>query len=212
MPKPKNNFFVVWIGAKPGIYTNWQDCQRQVIGYPNAKYKGFKTEKIAKQALHEGPDKYWGKETFESTLSESNLKLIGSPIKDSISVDAAWNSVSGDMEYQGVKTDTKEILFQEGPFPDGTNNVGEFLAIVHGLAYLKKIGSSVPVYSDSRNAISWVKDKHHRSMLERTNRNNKIFELLERAERWLNINTYPNQILKWETKAWGENPADFGRK
>ncbi len=203
---------MVWTGAKPGIYRSWTDCQKQINGYPNAKYKGFKTEAAALKALQEGPENYWGKDFFETTLSQKNLGLIGSPIKESISVDAAWNSVTLDMEYQGVNTDTKEVLFREGPFQDATNNVGEFLAIVHGLAHLKKIGSSVPLYSDSRNAIAWVKDKHHRSMLEPTIRNKKVFQLLERAEKWLATNSYPNKILKWETKAWGENPADFGRK
>jgi ribonuclease HI len=35
---------------------------------------------------------------------------------------------------------------------------------------------------------------------------------MERAEKWLLSNEFSNEILKWETKAWGEIPADFGRK
>jgi ribonuclease HI len=86
------------------------------------------------------------------------------------------------------------------------------LAIVHALAFLQKHNSSLPIYSDSRNAINWVKNKKHRSNLIPTTKNRKVFDLLERAERWLANNTYTNRILKWETRAWGENPADFGRK
>jgi ribonuclease HI len=77
---------------------------------------------------------------------------------------------------------------------------------------LKKNNIPIPVYSDSRNAINWVKNKKHKSLLVRAQKNEELFELLDKAELWLQTNTYPNKILKWETKAWGENPADFGRK
>jgi len=211
--KDKNKYFVVWKGISPGIYENWERCQEQIIGYPNARYKGFKTLEEASKAFKEDFNNYWGnKNYFESTLTKEQLLKIGRPIKNSISVDAAWDTNSLKMEYQGVKTDTKELIFRKGPLDDATNNVGEFLAIVHALALLKKQNSSIPIYSDSRNAISWVKNKKHNSSLEKTEKNKEAFDLLTRAENWLQQNTYPNKILKWETRAWGENPADFGRK
>jgi ribonuclease HI len=212
MGKEKNKYFVVWNGLQPGIYKSWNDCQKQVNGFAGAKYKGFKRYENAIEAFNNGPDEYWGKDYFETSLSKEQLKLIGHPLKKSISVDAGWNTSTLEMEYQGVRTDTGEIIFHKGPFKDATNNVGEFLAIVHALAYLKKINSIIPIYSDSRNAISWVKDKEHRSTLEKTKNNEEVLNLLDRAVQWLKNNTYPNEILKWETKAWGENPADFGRK
>jgi ribonuclease HI len=213
MGKGKNKYFVVWKGFSPGIYETWQECQKQIQGYPNAKFKGFKTYEAAKQAYEDGHENYWGnKNFFESTLTKEELKRIGRPIANSISVDAGFSSSSIEMEYQGVKTDTKEVLFRKGPYRDATNNIGEFLAIVHALAYLKKQNSALPIYSDSRNAISWVKGKEHRSNLQMTENNKELFSLLERAVTWLKTNSYPNKILKWETRAWGENPADFGRK
>ena len=99
-----------------------------------------------------------------------------------------------------------------GPMEQGTNNIGEFLALVHGLALFKKSGCKMPVYSDSRNAILWVKQKKCKTKLERSSINEPIFDLIERAEKWLRENTYSTQILKWETAEWGEIPADFGRK
>ena len=116
------------------------------------------------------------------------------------------------MEYRAVDTLTQEEIFRKGPFAEGTNNVGEFLAIVHALALLKKEGRNIPVYSDSRNAINWVRDKTHRSKLLPTDNNKELFELLKRAVKWLNENEYDIPVVKWETRAWGENPADFGRK
>ena len=210
--KEKKNFYVVWTGAKPGIYKSWPECQKTISGFPGAKYKGFKTQKEAEAAFTNGPSGYWGIDHSKRAVTKITDRKIGYPVMNSISVDAAWNTRTLEMEYQGVKTDTKEVLFRKGPFKDATNNVGEFLAIVHALALLKERQSELPVYSDSRNAIGWVKSKQHRSKLERTPHNIIVFDLLDRAVKWLKQNRYPNQVLKWETRAWGENPADFGRK
>ena len=116
------------------------------------------------------------------------------------------------MEYQGVDTLTKKRLFHQGPFDEGTNNIGEFLAIVHALAFLKNQNSNRIIYTDSKTAISWVKKKTCNTKLERNSKNEKLFELVDRAVIWLKSNTYTTTIVKWETKAWGEIPADFGRK
>ena len=116
------------------------------------------------------------------------------------------------MEYRGVHIASRQQIFHFGPVW-GTNNIGEFLAIVHGLALLKQKGlTTMPVYSDSRNAISWVRQKKCKTKLERTAKTEGLFQLIERAEKWLRTNTYANPVLKWETDRWGEVPADFGRK
>ena len=116
------------------------------------------------------------------------------------------------MEYRGVDTKTKKELFKQGPFEEGTNNIGEFLAIVHGLAFLKQNTSNRIIYTDSRTALSWVKKKTCNTKLEKADKNKTLFELVDRAVNWLKTNDYKTVIVKWETKAWGEIPADFGRK
>jgi ribonuclease HI len=116
------------------------------------------------------------------------------------------------MEYQGVYTRTGEVIFKMGPLEDGTNNVGEFLALVHGIALLKQKNMSMPVYTDSRTALAWLKNKKAKTELEHTYTNAKIFDLIARAEKWLAENEYTTEVLKWHTEAWGEIPADFGRK
>lgn len=207
----KQKFYVVWEGAKPGIYDSWPACQQQVAGYPNARYKSFDTRALAEEAYKGAAFDFIGK--GKKTAPKVSTEKIGNIVRDSICVDAACSGVPGPMEYRGVTYANGDELFHVGPLPDGTNNVGEFLAIVHGLAYLKQQSNNhTAVYSDSRNAIKWVKQKKSATKLERTRRNVKIFEMLDRAEKWLAMNTYQNPILKWETKAWGEIPADFGRK
>ncbi|MCL4131982.1 UNVERIFIED_CONTAM: hypothetical protein GTU68_051428 [Idotea baltica] len=117
------------------------------------------------------------------------------------------------MEYRGVLTHNKQQIFIKGPFKKGTNNIGEFLALVHGIALLKsKNKETIPIYSDSKIAMSWVRQKKCKTKLSFNNENNDLLELIKRAENWLKENTFKNPILKWETKAWGEIPADFGRK
>ena len=130
---------------------------------------------------------------------------------ESLAVDAACSGNPGPMEYRGVYLRTGQVVFHFGPV-HGTNNIGEFLAIVHALALMKQKGVNMPIYSDSRNAILWVKQKKCKTKLERTPRTEELYQLIERAEKWLKENKYTTPILKWDTSRWGEVPADFGRK
>ncbi len=207
----KKKYYVVWEGAKPGIYESWEECQKQISGYKAAKYKSFKTIESAKQAFKDNYSNYINNKEIKQN-KETNTLFPDKPDYNSISVDAACSGNPGIMEYRGVDTKTKETIFKQGPFKNGTNNIGEFLALVHGLAYLKKINSNKPVYSDSATAISWVKKKQCKTKLEESELNKELFDLIKRAENWLKTNTYKTKILKWETKIWGEIPADFGRK
>lgn len=130
-----------------------------------------------------------------------------------LAVDAACAGNPGRMEYQGVQVNNGKVIFKMGPFPDGTNNIGEFLAIVHALSYLNAQGfHSTPVYSDSVTGMAWVRKKKANTKIAPTARNRQLLELVARAERWLQTHTYSNPVLKWQTEKWGEVPADFGRK
>ncbi len=203
--------YVVWSGRQTGIFNNWKECEKQIRGFPNAKYKSFKTRELAEQAYNGKSEDYIGVKLFKP-IPKRKVKQIGYPVMDSISVDGSWNTKTGIVEYQGVYTKTKDIIFRQGPFYDGTNNIVEFLALVHGLAYCKQKNIHVPIYSDSLTAISWVNNRCARTKHKRNDENVKLFGLLDRAEEWLKNNDYTNQILKWQTRVWGENPADFGRK
>lgn len=208
----KQKYYVVWQGAQPGVYDNWNECKAQIAGYPNARYKSFERLEEAVQAFRGNPSDYMqkkakGAKKFVTSASRKNI------IWQSLSVDAACSGNPGLMEYQGVHTQTKDEVFRMGPFRQGTNNVGEFLALVHGLAYLQKIGQpDLPIYTDSKTAMSWVRHKKVKTSLKKSAANAQLFDLMERGEIWLKNNTYKNPILKWNTVEWGEIPADFGRK
>lgn len=206
----KQKFYVVWEGVTPGIYTSWTDCQLQTKGYDGAKYKSFDTLEEAERALATSPYVYIGKNAKKEPNTSSPKSWAG-VIDNSLAVDAACSGNPGPMEYRGVHIASQQEIFHFGPVK-GTNNIGEFLAIVHGLALLKQKGFDMPIYSDSKIAIDWVRQKTCKTKLPRTPETEELFRLIKRAEKWLKENKYTTRILKWETKQWGEIPADFGRK
>jgi ribonuclease HI len=207
----KAKFYVVWKGHKPGVYDSWDVCRQQVAGHDGALHKSFASRSEAELAYHKGPWAYIGKDSAKA-IKRKSVAASTNIISNSISVDAAWNTETKVMEYRGVETASGKEIFHGGPYPDATNNIGEFLAIVHGISLLKKHNINIPVYTDSLTAMTWVRNKKAKTKLAPTKNNAIIFDLIARAEKWLCENTYPNLLIKWETASWGEIPADFGRK
>jgi ribonuclease HI len=206
----KKKYYVVWRGRKTGIFDTWAECERSTKGYKGASFKSYPTLEEAQQAFAEGKlskPSPANQETSISSLDAGSHSFN----EDSISVDAACSGNPGMMEYRGVSTKTGEVIFHYGPIL-GTNNIGEFLAIVHALALLKKQGRNTAIYTDSVTAISWVRNKKANTNLVRNSETRQVWNLIERAEKWLRENHYTNKIIKWDTKKHGEIRADFGRK
>ena len=203
--KPK--FYVVWEGRRPGVYTTWAEASEQIHGYAGAIHRAYPT-RAAAEAAFARPFVPLEK-ALPAALSPSAAEFD----RTAIAVDAACSGVPGPMEYRGVDIASGRELFRVGPLDDGTNNIGEFLALVHALALLKQQHRpDVRIYSDSLTALSWLRAKQCRTKQPRTARNSRIFDLIARAEAWLGENPVTNPVTKWETESWGEIPADFGRK
>ena len=220
---PKNKFYVVWKGHNPGIYDSWEACKKEVEGFQGALYKGFPDKISAEEALAKGFTGFEKKPEGHSSLRSDGQQP--SPLSPAIAVDAACSGNPGKMEYQGVFVDfgtepaTTTTLFKSPVFENGTNNIGEFLAIVHALAWQKQKRTQYPIYSDSVNAQKWVREKKCKTKLQPDEKNAYLFELIGRAEKWLQENeewmkdkSTVIPVLKWETEFWGEIPADYGRK
>lgn len=203
-------YYVVWEGYDPGIYNSWAECQLQIKGYPNAKYKSFKSKIEAEEAFSGGAE--------SKSRSAPGKRVLSGDWKSkvppgSITVDAACEGNPGVMEYRAVDPYSGKVIFHQGPFRNGTNNIGEFLALVHALAMLKKAGDAkTAVYTDSRTAMSWLRNRKVKTTLQFDHSNRDLQDLLKRAVQWLNDNQYSNPVVKWDTENWGEIPADFGRK
>ncbi|NJL22894.1 MAG: ribonuclease H [Leptolyngbyaceae cyanobacterium SM1_3_5] len=210
----KMKYYAVMKGRQTGIFTSWSKCEAQVKGFSGAIYKSFSTKAEAEAALDLAKQNgsFSPADKKRSIARKSSGEAIADCIiAESISVDAACSGNPGVVEYQGVHTTTREPIFHKR-IPLGTNNLGEFLAIVHALSDLQAQGKDTPIYSDSETAMLWVRNKKARTTLPRNSSTEEIFSLLDRAVDWLENNSYSNPILKWETKVWGEIPADFGRK
>lgn len=237
---PRARYYVVFAGREPGIYGDWPSCQAQVDGFSGAQFRSFPTAAAAQQAWVEAggdpmPLDEPGAATEADLLDDGELldapghvvepaaaslrvrPLVAAPGESgpptgSIAVDAACSGNPGPMEYRGVDIDTGAQLFHVGPM-HGTNNIGEFLAIVHGLAWLQQQGRWGPIYSDSTIAIGWVGRAAAKTTLPRNAATEQAWQLLARAQQWLRHAPYREvEIRKWPTRRWGEIPADFGRK
>ncbi len=212
----KQKYYTVWDGKIPGVYHSWRECENQTKGYENAKYKSFDTLQEATRAFVSPWYEYIGMNAKKaSQKTAANYTLLPKeeqPVTESIAVDAACSGNPGKMEYRCVDVKTGYEIFRFGPVEEGTNNIGEFLAIVHALALFHKTNPSLIIYTDSQTALKWVKDCKTRTKLTPNDKNVQIFNLLQRGETWLRNNTYSNPVLKWDTVKWGEIPADFGRK
>ena len=215
MASSTRKYYVVWEGRAPGIYDNWDEAKFQIEGFPGARYKSFGNLEDATAAFRGDPSEWTG---LYKALGTRQIKVINYEAfpeirLDAIAVDAACSRNPGPVEYQGVRVGTGERLFHFGPLPGGTNNIGEFLAIIHAAAMLARSGDvTTPIYTDSRTALSWVRNRASRTTILPSPQNQQIISVLQRANRWIATHEIPNPLLKWDTDKWGEIPADFGRK
>ncbi len=206
---PNQKYYVVWKGRTPGIFASWAECEKQVKGFAGAEFKAFGSRAEAEAAFRSEYEAYRGTSSSLGKWKTASVK----PILPSLCVDAACSGAPGKLEYRGVFTESAEQIFHFGPFADGTNNVGEFLAIVHALSWMPKNKSHLPVYSDSENGIAWAYKGRCKTNLKHTAHNAPLFAMIRTAEKWLAEHKLENDaVLKWDTQLWGENPADFGRK
>lgn len=226
MSARKQKYYVVWVGDRPGIYDSWQECQLQVKNYPGARFKSFDSKEEAVEAYRGNPAMQLG---FMKELAKHIKDVPAAAARphardystipgirlDAVAVDGACAGNPGRMEYRAVRVGDGVEVFHRGADGSlvGTNNIAEYLGIIHLASYLAKTGHpDTPIYTDSRTALSWLRKRHSRTTLENTPKTAKVLQLLDRADKWLAENVITNPILKWNTEEWGEIPADFGRK
>lgn len=214
---------MVWQGRVPGIYTDLQDALDQVDDYPGASFKSFTSAEAAAAAFRSGSraeSRELGalltnaRQTGSDHSRQSKSDYMSFPEIDlnGWAVDAACSGNPGKMEYRGVDLMSGKELFRVGPFEQSTNNIGEFLAIVHALSLMFQRGEKHTIYSDSVTGMAWVRNRKVKTQLARNAKTEKSFQLMERALSWLNTHSVDVKIRKWDTDKWGEIPADFGRK
>ncbi len=211
----KRKFYVVWEGREPGIYDSWDDCLEQVLNFPGAKYKSYDSQTAAVEAFRGNPMEHlnFARKIGQHIGMKIDYTVFPDIRLDAVAVDGACSRNPGPMEYRGVRVADGVELFRVGPLEGGTNNIGEYLALIHIAAHFARIGNTTtPIYTDSRTALSWLRRGRSNTKIEPTPANARVREILARADAWLASHSIPNPILKWDTDRWGEIPADFGRK
>lgn len=215
MSSKTRKFYVVWEGRAPGIYDSWEECEAQIQGFPGARFRGFTSQDEATRAFRGRPEEHMGflRRLADQRGAPADYTTIPDIRLDAWAVDGACSHNPGPMEYRGVRVADGAELFRVGPYAGGTNNIGEYLALVHALALLHRAGdTATPIYSDSRTGMAWLRRGRANTKIEPTEENAPLRAVIARADAWLASHTVCNPILKWDTERWGEIPADFGRK
>src|SRR5688572_14026587 len=101
----KQKFYVVWKGRKPGVYKSWAECEAQVKGFQDAKFKAFESMAAA-QAAYAGEYRHYvtskGQTAAAATVDRKALISAGKIVVPSYAVDAACSGSPGPVEYRGV--------------------------------------------------------------------------------------------------------------
>ena len=161
------NYYVVWSGREPGVFSDWATAQRSVKGYAGARYKSFATRGEAEQAFRAGaaantPSKPSSKQRPHTSARERRAAHIAHRFDVTIYCDGACepnpgNAGSGIVVYRAGKL--AELWY--GLYdPMGTNNTAELNALYHALRMAEaelEAGNGVEVCSDSAYSINCIR-------------------------------------------------------
>lgn len=211
----KKKHYVVWVGRTTGIFDNWADTERQIKGFSGALFQGYKTIEEATVAFDAGSPN-----AAAATVSQAKLAAMkdvsppaGKPTHECLTVDGAFSGSTKVMEYRCVMNVSRKVIFRSQPFVGGSNNLAEFLALIGAMRYRDSIGTPLlDIYSDSKTALAWVRDKQLNTTIDIDALDPVVRGRIIAAMRYLKSNPAPKNLKKWDTAAWGEIPADYGRK
>lgn len=211
----KKKHYVVWVGRTTGIFGNWADTEAQIKGFSGALYQSYKTIEEATAAFNAGSPNA-AATVISQSKSAAKVNVLppaGKPTHECLTVDGAFSGSTKVMEYRCVMNVSGEVIFRSKPFVGGSNNLAEFLALIGAMRYRDSIGEPLlDIYSDSKTALAWVRDKQLNTTIDIDSLDPVVQGRITAAMRYLKANPPPKNLKKWDTAAWGEIPADYGRK
>jgi ribonuclease HI len=166
-------YYVVWTGRKPGIFTTWNECKRQVDGFTGAKFKSFPT-------LDEAESAFGGKISSTSTSRSSSTKTRSASKPKKIKVPPLSEQQIAEMPFDiKIFTDgacepnpgeagTGLAVYLNNELTElwyglyqkvGTNNTAELHGLKQAFHLAKeklKAGLSVAIYCDSKYSIDCI--------------------------------------------------------
>ena len=146
--------YAVKCGRVPGIYKTWADCQKQVIKYPGAIFKSFKTMDEAEQFMGRASD---------NTVSDTSEKSAVKSEYPYAFVDGSFYKDTFIYGYGGFlmkDKDTRIILQGSGDDKEMAsmrNVAGEILGCMAAVQEAEKLGlDHLSIYYDYQGIESWA--------------------------------------------------------
>lgn len=142
-------YYAVKVGVQPGIYTNWNDCKKNVIGYSGAIYKSFTNKQDAIDYLNESIIQC--EEDIEPEMCCTAY------------VDGSYNEKTGrygsGFYFKDYNGNIEEFSFARyNPFCASMRNVaGELDAAIQAVEHAISIGAKcIKVYYDYSGIECWA--------------------------------------------------------
>lgn len=154
----KKKFYAVKQGRKTGMFLTWDDCKKQVMGYPGAIYKSFGTEAEAKEYLGIS-----AADARESSHSEGSIQEENSDSEGAVEiyVDGSYHAATKEFSYgMVVLVDGKEEKFSQKmtdpELAQMRNVAGEIKGSEAAMQYaLDHEIPSIIIYHDYQGIASW---------------------------------------------------------
>ena len=157
----KKKFYAVKQGRKTGMFLTWDDCKKQVMGYPGAIYKSFGTEAEAKEYL--GISGTVAGNSGEGNMSASDGIQSANPASDAVEiyVDGSYHAATKEFSYgMVVLIDGREEKFSQKmtdpELAQMRNVAGEIKGSEAAMQYaLDHEIPSIIIYHDYQGIASW---------------------------------------------------------
>ena len=156
----KKKVYAVKAGFKTGLFDTWDECQKQVKGFPGALFKGFATKEEALQYLDETPIKE------VKTVDELKQAVEKDYKGTRVFVDGSWNNKTKTYGAGICFIDSNGQIFHEfatgGNDPElakSRNIAGECLAATFAIEMAEKMGlNEITIIHDYEGIAKWVVD------------------------------------------------------
>jgi len=167
-------FYVVWKGAKTGVFSTWSEVQNHTQGRSDAQFMGFPSKEEAEAAFASTYTKALMKRSLankSTTSSTTTTKKVASP-KLAPSTDKITAEIQiycdGACSPNPGKSGTGLALYQQGKInslyyglyqANGTNNTAELNGLLYAFKLAKKYlpnVEQVQVLSDSKYSIDCI--------------------------------------------------------
>ncbi|GAA6173300.1 hypothetical protein NBRC116592_29700 [Colwellia sp. KU-HH00111] len=172
-------FYVVWKGAKTGVFSTWSEVQRYTQGRSDAQFMGFPSQEEAQAAFASTYTKALMKRSLAnkgSSTSQSRSQKTNTINSSNKSMSASTSNINADIQIycDGAcspnpgKSGTGLAVYQQGKIStlyyglyqaNGTNNTAELNGLLYAFKLAKKYLANVEkvqVLSDSKYSIDCI--------------------------------------------------------